>query len=294
MTAVSESFILSRLYAFFHCLFLLYTQSAIGQAIEKLAKKIKPLVLNSAIFQFCAREGALTRAFPESRTYWVADRILNVGVTVGRNLYEKKAVRDSFFVRVCIQLGKRVWLCLAILYFILLITPHAAWNNLYGFLGIFLLTILFFCGCMPSKRKDRRLETYQFGVYFVLYAVILLFGLIFSYHFGLSIRFFLFHMTCLLTVLLMISSIRSTAQLKLLIGIILVGVTICSLYGCFQGVVGVEISAAQVDYSLELNAGVPGRIYSFFDNPNNFAEILVTLMPFYWAFLLMVKGWQKS
>lgn len=37
---------------------------------------------------------------------------------------------------------------------------------------------------------------------------------------------------------------------------------------------------------------MPGRIYSFFDNPNNFAEILVMLLPLVFALLIVSKNWR--
>ena len=37
---------------------------------------------------------------------------------------------------------------------------------------------------------------------------------------------------------------------------------------------------------------MPGRVYSFFDNPNNFGEILIMLMPFLLAMLLNARGWR--
>ena len=41
-----------------------------------------------------------------------------------------------------------------------------------------------------------------------------------------------------------------------------------------------------------VNYGMPGRIYSFFDNPNNFAEILVMLLPLVFALLIVSKNWR--
>ena len=40
---------------------------------------------------------------------------------------------------------------------------------------------------------------------------------------------------------------------------------------------------------LELNAGMPGRVYSFFDNPNTFAEVLILLLPLVLALMFCSK-----
>ena len=68
------------------------------------------------------------------------------------------------------------------------------------------------------------------------------------------------------------------------------GITVAALYGCYQSYVGVEVVASQQD--MTLNYGMPGRVYSFFDNPNNFAELLVMLIPLDFALFLGAKGWR--
>ena len=35
-----------------------------------------------------------------------------------------------------------------------------------------------------------------------------------------------------------------------------------------------------------MNPGMPGRVYSFFDNPNTFAEVLILLLPVVLALVL--------
>lgn len=57
-----------------------------------------------------------------------------------------------------------------------------------------------------------------------------------------------------------------------------------SLYGVYQRIQGVEVNASYVD--LKVNAGMPGRVYSFFDNPNTFAEVLILLLPLTLALVL--------
>ncbi|MBQ7094525.1 MAG: O-antigen ligase family protein, partial [Clostridia bacterium] len=53
----------------------------------------------------------------------------------------------------------------------------------------------------------------------------------------------------------------------------------------------------EVDQSLTdttLNAGMPGRVYSTFENPNNYAELIVMLLPFTAALAFITKNkWLK-
>ena len=62
-----------------------------------------------------------------------------------------------------------------------------------------------------------------------------------------------------------------------MVALAVLGISVAALYGCYQGYVGVEVVPSQQD--MTLNADMPGRVYSFFDNPNNFAEQLVMLLP---------------
>ena len=55
-------------------------------------------------------------------------------------------------------------------------------------------------------------------------------------------------------------------------------------YGIVQRMQGIEVNASFVD--LKVNAGMPGRVYSFFDNPNTFAEVLILLLPLVLALVL--------
>jgi len=59
-----------------------------------------------------------------------------------------------------------------------------------------------------------------------------------------------------------------------------------------QRIQGVEVNASYVD--LELNAGMPGRVQSFFDNPNTFAEVLILLLPLTAALIFCSRSlWGK-
>ena len=62
-----------------------------------------------------------------------------------------------------------------------------------------------------------------------------------------------------------------------MVSLAVVGLSVAALYGCYQGYIGVDIVPSQQD--MAVNAGMPGRAYSFFDNPNNFAEQLAMLLP---------------
>ena len=77
--------------------------------------------------------------------------------------------------------------------------------------------------------------------------------------------------------LVVVSSVRKYEQLQLMVSLAVLGLSVAALYGCYQGYIGVDVVPSQQD--MVVNAGMPGRVYSFFDNPNNFAEQLEMLLP---------------
>ncbi len=84
--------------------------------------------------------------------------------------------------------------------------------------------------------------------------------------------------------LLVVSMVRKYEQLQLMVALAVLGLSVAALYGCYQSYIGVDIVASQQD--MNLNQGMPGRVYSFFDNPNNFAEQLAMLLPLNLALFL--------
>ena len=165
---------------------------------------------------------------------------------------------------------------------VMLMTPHAMWNNVYGLMGAVALTGLFVVG--SASRPKHRLELDTLGPYMTLYMAFICIALAGSLSTRLSLRFFAFHLTGFLLVLLVVSMVRKYEQLQLMVALAVLGLSVAALYGCYQSYIGVDIVASQQD--MNLNQGMPGRVYSFFDNPNNFAEQLAMLLPLNLALFL--------
>lgn len=185
------------------------------------------------------------------------------------------------------SLGRASALLVGVFTLWMLVSPHDKWNNSYGFLAALAIFALYCVGC--SNRKNT-LEVGRFGPYFGFYVLFITLGLVCSLSPRLSLRFFLFHMTCFLLTVVLVSAVTEYRQLKTLLILTAVGLAAAALYGCYQGYIGVEVVASQQD--LNLNKDMPGRIYSFFDNPNNFAEVLAMFLPLVGALTLNAKGWR--
>ena len=171
---------------------------------------------------------------------------------------------DSFFARLVFDMGDsapvaQFW-CIAALWCI----PYERWNNAYSFMTGILLLLLFYAG---SMRSGRRLDIAQIGFYPAV----------------------MFLSAALLT-LITVSAVRSAEDLKRLCA----GAAVCvggtGVYGIVQRIQGVKVNPSYVD--LKVNAGMPGRVYSIFDNPNTFAQVLLLLLPLVLALIITARRWQ--
>ena len=268
----------------------LYAESGSRRFFAAAGRGFREDISRSRVCEAARREGTFSRSWEKSGFFRFLEVVLNLPPLVLQWIYAKTggALEGSTVFRGLNFLGDRLDLLMGLFFFAMLVAPHAVWNNLYGLIGILALICLFLIWLM--RRPKARVHVKYFTVYLALYGIWIIYGFASSLSRSLSLRFFLFHITCFLIVFLVVSRIGSYRQLKRLIGFALAGLTLSGLYGCYQGVVGVAVVASQAD--LALNAGMPGRIYSFFDNPNNFAEILVMLIPFYLAFILNAKSFR--
>ncbi|NCE64559.1 hypothetical protein D1159_08155 [Pseudoflavonifractor sp. 524-17] len=289
--AVIENSVLIRLIAgLWAALSRAWGKSVVGRALEWMGGAAANWTKGSGVCAFLSREGTLPRYWPGSLSHTLFTVIVNFPCALARWLYRKgeKIWNGSVAFQTVSAMGGVSFFFLGLLMLVMLVVPHDRWNNFYGLLGAFGVAALFAVG--SAVRPKRRLEPAFFGPYLPLYLICIGSALAISLSTKLSMRFFSFHVISFLLMLLVVSSIHKPQQLKLVIALVVVGVAVAALYGCYQGYVGVEIVASQQD--LRLNAGMPGRVYSFFDNPNNFAEVLVMLIPLDLALVLCAKTWR--
>ena len=267
----------------------LWGQSGVCALLDRLDRAFPRWLAGSAVFRLFARDGAATRAWPGSITSAVMGGAANLPTALVRWIYRpcRKVLEGSFFWRLIALLGQSTALLTGLFLLVLLSVPHDYWNNAYGFLGALVLAGLF---VLASARGQLQVELKRLGPWFALFLLSIGAALFTSYSTSLSLRFFLFYVGAFLLTLLIVSSISRPEQLLALLTAVAFGLLICGTYGCWQAYTGVEVVASQQD--MLVNYGMPGRIYSFFDNPNNFAEILVMLLPLVFALLIVGKNWR--
>lgn len=251
--------------------------SAIGRALDGVEGFFRRQAEESALWTFLWREGSVPRAWPHSLACGLFTGLVNIPCAAAKWLYQ--ALRRLWDGSVCFHLvsamGGASYFFLGALMLVMLVAPHAIWNNLYGFAGAAGVLCLFVAG--SAARPKVRLELDRLGPYMIFYMGFICIALAASLSTRMSMRFFFFHLTGFLLVLVLVSSVRKYEQLQLTVSLAVLGVSVAALYGCYQGYIGVDIIPSQQD--MYVNAGMPGRVYSFFDNPNNFAEQLAMLLP---------------
>lgn len=268
-----------------------WRESGFRPLCQRWGGNLRRTAQSSAVCDFLWREGTVSRHWRESWSCFLFDGLLAVPCVLASWVYQagRRLWDGSFFCRLLLSLSGRTAVVLGVFFLVMLVAPHSRWNNAYGFLGAVAVALLFVLGC--AGRPARRLEGAAFGPYMLFYLLCVFSGLAASLSTSLSMRFFLFHAASFMLAMLIYSSVERTDQLRWVIGLTIAGITIAALYGCYQGVIGVEIIESQQD--MKVNANMPGRIYGFFDNPNNFAEMLEMLIPLDLGLLLTARGWRQ-
>ncbi len=284
MTALKTSIIRGlfvRLYAVFVSL---WSESVTGKIFARIRAGIK----GSVILAFLGREGAMDKSWEQSRSYKVWDFIVNLIPNVFKAVYKAggRLFSESLILSGLGFLGDKLYILLGLFFAVMIVAPHGVWNNAYAFIGMMLMLFLF---AFLSARSGKKLRADKTGPFLPIFLAVAAYSFISSIDVSQSVRFMLFYVTAALTVILVVSSADTEKRLTILITAVLAAVTIAGLYGCYQRVIGVEVVENQVDLTLDLNKDMPGRVYSSFDNPNNFAELLVLTIPFFIAMFLNAK-----
>lgn len=186
-------------------------------------------------------------------------------------------VKGSFFINFETILGG--FICL------MFIVPHDYWSNTYALLAAVALFALYFLMVGAGKRKMYYLHDMGFPITIFMMACVASLG--FSLDRSDSLRILLFYVTALLLMYIISADITNRERMMKLLGFIYIAVIFTALFAFYQRVTGVAVSASLTD--LDLNKGVPGRVYGTLDNPNNYAEFLVMMTPLAAVFAANIK-----
>lgn len=245
----------------------------------------------SAICRFFWRDGRLEALWKKSILCAALTCLANLPASILTWVHEttKPKWEGSTLLQMTSALGGNSHVLVGLLLLVTMSIDHSRWDNMYAFLGVLAVCVLFVLA--GSDRRGQRFDVKALGPYVILNMAVICCSVLISRDPWLSLRFLVFQLTAFLIMILVVSAVKDYRQLQLLVTLAVIGITVAALYGCYQGIVGVEVKTSQTDLTLELNQGMPGRIYSFFDNPNAFAGILVMAMPLTYALVLNAKTW---
>lgn len=203
-----------------------------------------------------------------------------------------RAVRGSFTLRLLSDSAIISFLCgrlpvvIGVGAGLLFVIPHDYFNNMYSVLMMLALTVLVFVAVLTGRCEGPSMR--GLSGYALVFALMVVVSAVFSSSFSTSLKYVLFYMAAFMGFMLTRTALHSRKDVLVFTVILLLAVTVSGLYGCYQSIVGVPINYSQVD--LTTNANLPGRVYSFFENANNFAEILILTLPFFMALFFLAPN----
>lgn len=266
-----------------------YNESLLAELSQKLAAFWKKAAEGSRFVHLLVKEGTLSKAFQDSVLCAVLMMLINLPVRLFQWMYQKW--RMVFEHSVVSQIGfavvEQTPLAVAWLMLLVMVIPYEQWSNSYSFLGFAFCILLAFLAGM--RKKDYRLDLVSIGPWLVGFAGLVMVAWPLSVYSSQSKRFLVFHLTCMLCVLILVSTVERWEQLSRLLSASSVALLVMSLFALYQRIQGVEVNPSFVD--MNLNKGMPGRVFSFYENPNAFGEVLLLLIPLAVALMLCSKGW---
>jgi O-antigen ligase len=231
---------------------------------------------NSLTYRILTQDARLSKTWHTSKIRAFIEFLLNIVPSVMHFFYRLfgETAKNSYLLKFFEIWGKYAGCFIAVGIAIMLITPYYRWNNMYGFLMVGFSYFLF---CLNALRSGEKLRLPPITAWMVVFFLIAFSSFFWSLSTEQSLRFLVFSVTSFLLVIVFVNSVKAENSLYFAVKCCAFGLMICSLYAVRQWLGGIEVNPSFTD--IELNAGMPGRAYSFFENPNSFASVLVFFSP---------------
>lgn len=283
---ISESFILRMILNIYRAVKDSLNNSFFVNIIVNLVKQFKIYFRSSIIIHIFTRKRLISEAWENSLVYRIVRYILLLPENIVKLLYKKceKVFCVSIVYKVTVLAINNLHILTASVLFISLVAPFR-WNNLYAFGMLVFLTFLLYI--KPSVTGEEGIKVSAVSFYTVVFVLAVIVAQLFSVSPGESFKFLVFYTNCFMLVILFVSSIRTTTQLRNAIEVILAGITITALLGIFMSIIGVPADPSLTDTTANLD--MPGRVYATIKNTNDYAESLLIFFPFYLAVIIYSK-----
>lgn len=266
MSYLQNSFFISLLIRFWDWVCARFQESLTAKLLSKLIQTFTA----GRIWLFLTRNGVIGSGLQGScllrAVQWCLDLPVRLCARIGSKA--PSGLLPRLF-------GALVVPALGVMMLLLFVIPQTSWNNLYSLVMVLCILALYLASSLSGQM--RRLTLQPIGSWPCLFAIVVVLSWFWSDSPELGTRFLFFAITCMLLVLLVVSATDTERKLIWLVRFTALGLAICSLYACYQRYVGVAADGILTD--LDLHAYMPGRVYSFFENPNSFANLLVFFAP---------------
>ena len=153
--------------------------------------------------------------------------------------------------------------------------PDNLWRNPYGLA----LSVLLFGGMLLDAWSQDRVpfRIRDLGLWLPAFMLAAALGVFTAAYRGEALRVFSIYLTAFLLCISLVGTVTNRGRLMSVLGFVYLALVLTACYAIVQRFLGVETSASLTD--LKTNAGMPGRVYSTLENPNNYAEFIVLTFP---------------
>ena len=282
----------SAVFHLLHWLWREFTESLTFRAVRAAYRRVRGLCYESLTGRILARRRNEERIYENSFIALAFNNAMG-GIT---RLLRKVMGLLSFgtYDSAVLSLGRRVLARLSWLDFefvcgglilLMLLCPSELWHNVYALgMGAALFALLLIIAAVQN-RPALRLST--IGMPFVVFAFSAVVGVGIAANRGEGVRVFCFFLAAFLFYAAIAGGITDERKLKKLLAFLYIGVVTAAAVAIVQRFIGVSVNPVLTD--LTNNPGMPGRVYSVYENPNNYAEIIVLLLPVAAAWTAMLK-----
>lgn len=253
-----------------------------------MEQRVKKLLDKSSFWNSLNSKGTYLEAFEKSLSYRLLNWILNVFPGKLNRIYVsfENHFAESRFIQYLKFAADRFEVIAALLLVFIMLVPHNYWNNMYNTAIVLALLLLFIFKTIINSQEKFNLKAMDYTLIIFMFTIIL--AEVTSLFPKESMKFFIFYMTCFLMVLIIVSGIRNGRSLERFLVILMLGVSLTGLYAIYQRIKGIPMDPSLTD--VVLNEGMSGRAYSTMGNPNNYAELLILILPFFIAMTLNAKS----
>ncbi len=272
-------------------LFMQYDTSVTYRTILRAANAVKAKFLTSGIHHFFTAAPMLEAKQSTSLFYALLSAIWQKCIALLKRLTDafdrfSQGSLSRAAVNALQKTGilKFEYLCAGFLA-VMLLVPHDYWNNLYAFIGALALSAVHILRLARSRAIGKEVRALPLSLFTFCIAIAL--SVIVTPVRADGVRVALFFVSSVLFMLICASGMPHKKAFFGFLYVLLTALGVLCIFAIIQRFIGVEVNPEFTD--LASNEGMPGRVYATMSNPNNFAEIVVLLLPFVYAVLLNAK-----